>query len=93
MGAGFNGPAVRRGAPYDLILANILANPLCAMAPALARALAPGGRAVLSGLLVRDAQRVAAAHLRMGLRLVARLEDRGWATLVMRRPRRPRRPG
>jgi len=89
-GNGYRSPLVRREAPYDLIVANILANPLCAMAPALFRALAPGGRVVLSGLLERDARRVTEAHLRMGLRLVDQHVDRGWATLMLRRPARQR---
>ena len=56
-------------APFDLILANILANPLIEFAPALRHNLAPGGHAVLSGLLDRQAPAVVAAHVRQGLRL------------------------
>ncbi len=85
-GNGYRGRHVAASAPYDLVLANILANPLCALAPSLARVIAPGGYAVLSGLLTRDARRVTEAHRRLGLRLVRQAEDRGWATLLMRRP-------
>ena len=55
---GYRDPAVRAGGPYDLILANILARPLMAMAGDLASVLAPGGLAVLSGFVTRDARTV-----------------------------------
>ena len=67
---GYAHPIIRRRRPYDLILANILADPLVELAPALRAHLAPGGRAVLSGLLDRQAEAVVAAHRRQGLRLL-----------------------
>ncbi len=83
---GWRSGRLRRGGLYDLVLANILARPLVAMAPALAANLAPGGRAILSGLLVRQASWVLSAHRRQGLVLEARLHEGGWAALVLRRP-------
>lgn len=80
---GFAAPAVRRGAPYDLILANILARPLARMAPALAGHLALGGRAVLSGLLDRDQTIVLAACRAAGLALERRVVVGRWPTLVV----------
>lgn len=50
------------GSGYDVVLANILAEPLVALAPALAAATAPGGAVVLSGLLVAQAAAVTAAY-------------------------------
>lgn len=82
---GWRDTAVRGGGPYDLVFANILARPLCTMARALAANLAPGGTAVLSGLLVTQARWVLAAHRRQGLRLERRLAEGVWATLVLRR--------
>ena len=70
---------------YDLVLANILARPLTLMARDLARVLAPGGRAVLSGLLARQEGIVLAAHRGLGLALERRYVVDGWATLVVRR--------
>ena len=64
---GWRDPAVRAGAPYDLVFANILARPLCLMARHLAAHLAPGGTAILSGLLQTQARAVTAAHRRCGL--------------------------
>lgn len=82
---GYGSTVVRRGAPYDLVLSNILARPLVRMAPRLARVLAPGGVAVLAGFLARDSARVEVAHRRVGLRLVARRVIDDWCTVVMRR--------
>jgi ribosomal protein L11 methyltransferase len=80
---GYQASAIHAGAPYDVIVANILANPLRAMAGDVTRALAPGGVAVLSGLLSRDAPAVLAAHRSRGLRLVSRIVIDDWATLVL----------
>jgi ribosomal protein L11 methyltransferase len=84
---GYRSREVRAGAPYDLILANILADPLCAMARDLARHLAPGGTAIVAGLLERQASRVAAVHRAAGLRLRARLDLNIWTTLVLTKRR------
>ena len=70
---------------FDLVCANILARPLAAMAPFLARALAPGGIAILSGLLARQAASVLAAHRAQRLFLVGRIAIEGWHTLVIAR--------
>ncbi len=80
---GYRNPVVTRGRPYDLIVANILARPLCRMAPQLKRHLAPGGMAVLSGLLTRQERQVLNAHRLQGLRLVSRVVVNGWTTLVL----------
>ena len=82
---GFQNAAVCVAGPYDLILANILARPLTVMAPAAARALAPGGRIVLSGLLAAQEARVRNAYARQGLRLRHRLVIDTWTTLIMAR--------
>jgi ribosomal protein L11 methyltransferase len=81
--AGYRDRLVTRGAPYDLIFANILARPLAAMAKDLRRVLAPGGVAVLSGLLARQEAYVLAAHRRQAMFLVRRIAIEGWHTLVL----------
>ena len=81
---GWHQTVVRRGAPYDLVFANILARPLCRMARDLATRLAPGGTVILSGLLESQARMVMAAHRRQGLILERRLTEGRWATLVLR---------
>ncbi len=82
---GWRNATVRHGGPYDLVFANILARPLCAMAHDLAANLTPGGTVILSGLLATQARWVLAAHRRQGLRLERRLAEGVWTTLVLRR--------
>jgi ribosomal protein L11 methyltransferase len=72
------------GARHDLILATILARPLALLARDLARAIRPGGAAVLAGLLRRQEALVVAAHRAQGLALERRLVIEGWSTLVLR---------
>jgi ribosomal protein L11 methyltransferase len=81
--AGYRDRAIRKSR-YDLILSNILARPLALMARDLAGALAPGGRAVLSGLLRRQEPIVLAPHRGHGIVLERRLVIEGWSTLVLR---------
>ena len=72
-------------APFDLVIANILAGPLIELAPAIARSLIPGGRLLLAGLLDQQADRVAAAYRRQGCALESRVVIGQWPTLVLRR--------
>ncbi|RYE07935.1 MAG: 50S ribosomal protein L11 methyltransferase [Hyphomicrobiales bacterium] len=75
--------SIARSAPYDLIVANILAAPLVAIAPAMGRAAERGATIILSGLLVTQAPRVAGAYARQGMILRQRLERGDWATLIL----------
>jgi len=84
---GMDHPRLQARAPYDLVIANILAGPLIALASSLAGALAPGGRLILAGLLDHQAEAVAAAYWRRGMRAVARIDRGNWPTLVMRKRR------
>ena len=84
--SGYRHPALR-SSRHDLIFANILARPLAQMARDLARTLAPGGRAVLSGLLRRQEPIVLAPHRSCGIILDHRLVIDGRSTLVLRRQR------
>jgi ribosomal protein L11 methyltransferase len=82
---GWADTAITRGAPYDLVFANILARPLCAMAHELAVHLAPGGVAILAGLLTVQANWVLSAHRRAGLVLKHRIVDGAWTILILGR--------
>ncbi len=84
---GWADKTITRRAPYDLVFANILARPLCAMAHDLAQHLAPGGIAILAGLLNTQSRWVLSAHRRAGLVLESRIIDGAWTTLVLRRRR------
>ncbi len=81
---GLSHRAIREAGPHDLILANILAGPLHRLAPDLARALEPGGRLVLSGLLHRHAPWIEASYRRVGLVVERRWRLGDWSTLVLR---------
>ena len=81
--------SVRRHAPFDLVLANILLGPLQRAAAPLAKLTAPGARIVLSGLLPAQANAALAAY--RGFALERRLTLDGWTTLVL--ARRARRVG
>ena len=83
---GFDHPQIAAGAPYDLIFANILKGPLIDLAPDLAAHLAPGGHAILSGLLNEQAAAVAEAYVAQGLHQVEAEEIGDWTTLVLQNP-------
>jgi ribosomal protein L11 methyltransferase len=83
---GYTAAALKRAGPFDLIAANILARPLIEMAPDLARHLMPGGRAILSGLLIEQENEVLAAHRALGLRCAARQHHGDWSALLLRKP-------
>lgn len=70
------------GRQFDLIFANVLAGPLVELAPDIAKALAPGGRVILSGLLTDQELRVRAAYEAEGLTVSRQDPLEGWETLV-----------
>jgi len=82
-GPGLDDPAIQRAGPFDLVLANILAEPLIEMAPDIRRATARGGSVVLSGLLTREAPRVLAAYGAQGFVLRAHERHDGWSALTL----------
>lgn len=77
-------PKLRRLRP-DLIVANILAGPLDALAPGMARTIEPGGYVVLSGLTADQAPALTARYGAHGFTLEKRILLDGWATLVLGR--------
>lgn len=85
---GVDHPLITGLAPYDLLIANILAGPLIDLAPSLSAQLAEGGSLILAGLLESQAERVIAAYRAQGLRLAARTDNGDWPTLHLRKRRR-----
>ncbi|KQI69307.1 ribosomal protein L11 methyltransferase [Loktanella sp. 3ANDIMAR09] len=81
--AGFDAPALDEAAPFDLVFANILKGPLVAMAPAMFRATAPGGYAILSGILNEQADSVAAVYVGSGYNEVQRDSIGDWTTITL----------
>ena len=65
---------------YDIVMANILANPLQVLAPALVNKISPGGEIVLSGVLARQADEVIATYSQW-LKLSIWKESDGWVCL------------
>ncbi|WP_333837646.1 50S ribosomal protein L11 methyltransferase [Novosphingobium sp.] len=82
---GMDHPLLKLAAPYDLLIANILAGPLIELAPAFAAAVRPGGHVLLAGLLATQERAVRAAYARAGLRLAARQVRGDWSILWLRR--------
>ena len=82
---GFAAPEFARRGPFDLVLANILANPLRQMATPMARHLAPSALVILSGLLPPQAQGVISAYRARGLVLQRQIQIEGWSSLLLRK--------
>jgi ribosomal protein L11 methyltransferase len=82
---GLEHAGLQHAAPFDLVAANILAGPLCHLAPHVRMALADGGSLVLGGLLDPEASQVIATYLAHGFVLVERRSIAGWTTLLLRK--------
>ena len=74
---------IAQGAPYDLIVANILAGPLTALAPAMGRVAMRGASIILSGILEHQAPGVISAYARQGMVLTQKLQRKDWTTLML----------
>jgi ribosomal protein L11 methyltransferase len=83
--AGVHGAPQAR-APYDLIMANILAGPLIDLAAPMTRLLAEGGGIILSGLMQHQERAVRARYRAEGLVLVKRVHHGEWSALFLQRP-------
>jgi ribosomal protein L11 methyltransferase len=81
---GFSAPQFAQAGPFDLVLANILANPLRQLATPMARHLAPSALVILSGLLTPQAASVISAYRARGLVPVRHLRIEGWSSLLLR---------
>jgi ribosomal protein L11 methyltransferase len=80
-GDGFNTPEVSQKAPYDLIFANILMQPLLNMADDLVKTLAMGGTTILSGFLTEQEESIMENYEGLGLTQVGRFEMNNWVAL------------
>jgi ribosomal protein L11 methyltransferase len=86
-GSGFSAAPLRQRRPFDLVLANILANPLRQMATSMSAHLAGGARVILSGLLSAQAPSVIAAYRTRGLILERHIRIEGWSSLLLHKAR------
>jgi ribosomal protein L11 methyltransferase len=80
---GMDSPLLTARAPFDLIIANILAGPLIELAPKFAKALVPGGTVLMAGLLDTQADAVTRTYEEQGLITAGRGEGE-WPVLVLR---------
>lgn len=80
---GYRAASVRSRAPYDLVIANILAGPLIALAEGLAQHTKPGSVALLAGLLRAQEQAILEAHARVGFWLIDRRLEGDWPILAL----------
>ncbi|MCC1493971.1 50S ribosomal protein L11 methyltransferase [Cognatishimia sp. F0-27] len=80
---GFDHPDIAAAAPFDLIFANILKQPLIDLAPDMARHLDAGGYAILSGILTRQADEVVKAYAAQGIALERQDTYGDWVTLLL----------
>lgn len=80
---GYNSDFIKTNAPFDLIVANILANPLIQMAPDLKNNLAAKGIAILSGILTTQEEMVLDAHINQDLKLLKTYRLDEWSVLVI----------
>jgi len=81
---GFHHPIFGKRAPFDLIVANILARPLMRLAPQMAQHIALGGSIVLSGILERQRDAVVSAYVGQNFRHVRTLHREGWVTIHLK---------
>lgn len=79
---------IQQRAPYDLIIANILAGPLIELAPSLAQIIGEGGSLILAGLLNTQASAVISAYRKLGFRLQLREDVGDWPCLLLVRRKR-----
>lgn len=84
---GFSAPQFRLRAPFDLVMANILANPLRQLAPPMAAHLAPEAMVILSGLLPHQTRSVIGTYRTQGLVLIRQIRIDGWCSLLMQNRR------
>lgn len=82
---GYRAAIVKNGAPYDLILANILARPLIEMAPDLAQSLKPGGYCILSGFVDEQTDWIISEHQKQGLRPLKVYSQENWRAALMQK--------
>nr|WP_314258744.1 50S ribosomal protein L11 methyltransferase [uncultured Devosia sp.] len=83
---GVNHATITQNGPYDLIVANILAGPLMALAPAIGRLTQRGTTVILSGILQHQARGVINAYGAQGMVLRQKLQRKDWTTLILERP-------
>ncbi|WP_142416515.1 50S ribosomal protein L11 methyltransferase [Bartonella massiliensis] len=81
---GFTHDQITKRAPFDLIVANILANPLIELAPEMVQVLQRGGSLILSGILEEQHDLVLEAYIKQGLKHIETYHRHGWVTIHLK---------
>ncbi len=81
---GLDDEEIKKRTPFDLIVANILANPLIELAPQMVPALKKGGSIVLSGILEEQHDRVVKAFESEGAKYIKTLHHEGWVAIHLK---------
>ena len=81
---GLDDEEIKKRTPFDLIVANILANPLIELAPQMVPALKKGGSIVLSGILEEQHDRVVKAFEAAGAKYIKTLHHEGWVAIHLK---------
>ena len=81
---GLDDEEIKKRVPFDLIVANILANPLIELAPQMVPALKKGGSIVLSGILEEQHDRVVKAFEAEGAKYIKTLHHEGWVAIHLK---------
>lgn len=82
---GFANPLIGQRAPYDVVLANMLAEPLVVLAHGIASVLSDEGVVVLSGILRWHGDRIEQAYSGLNLTLLQRYSSTDWLTYIWQR--------
>ncbi|WP_143238458.1 50S ribosomal protein L11 methyltransferase [Bartonella apis] len=81
---GLDDEEIKKRSPFDIIVANILANPLIELAPQMVPALKKGGSIVLSGILEEQHDRVVKAFEAEGAKYIKTLHHEGWVAIHLK---------
>jgi ribosomal protein L11 methyltransferase len=85
VGEDASAPVIVEHGPFDLVIANILAEPLRTLAAGLCSQTASGGHVILSGMLIEQADSVLESYTKHGARLEKRYDIGEWSTLLLRK--------
>jgi ribosomal protein L11 methyltransferase len=72
-------------APFDLIIANILAGPLWEMSTDIVAKIQPSGHLILSGILNTQAEYVKEPYLKLGMHMIDQFQRNDWTILIMQK--------
>ncbi len=83
---GFRDPAIEAAAPYDMILMNILAEPILRLLPDATRLCGTGGLLLLSGMLNWQQEQIIEANQMLGMELTHRFQQGDWVAHLWQKP-------